>query len=307
MPSVLCVDQLTVRPVVSISSDGVPIIKRPRGVQVAQGQAATIRYTMLSQNGDPVDLSVCLLAGGSVKARLHETLLCSPPDFVQVDCTIVNNTDSNPGFDGCVDLELPPEVVAFSGISKIEFALLDVDGNVIFTNNIYLIVNRGQWGAPGSLTNMAGPPSVAEIKLHLRDSDPADNLWLGIEEFDLAEIAACIERPILYWNESQPPINVAYTTATFPYRYYWLEGIIACLYKLAAKHYTRVHLPYQQQGGLMIDDKNKAKEYQAIAESSWNEFKDWVLRKKVEINAWGAVQGVGSAYFGIQWSNPGKS
>lgn len=307
MPSILCADQLTVRPVVSISVDGQPVLKRPRGVQVNQGQDATIRYTLLNQNGDPIDLSVCLLAGGSVKARIHETILAVPPDFVQVDCTIVNNTDPAPGQDGCVDLPLPADVVSFPGISKVEFALLDVNGNVIFTNWIYLIVNRGQWGPSGSLSTIGGPLTIAEIKLHLRDSDPADNLWLGIEEFDIAEIAACIERPISYWNESQPPIRVFYNTANFPYRYYWLEGTVGCLYKMAAKHYTRVHLPYQQQGGLMIDDKNKAKEYQAIAESSWNEYKDWVLRKKVEINAWGAVQGVGSPYFGIQWTNPGKS
>jgi hypothetical protein len=258
---------------------------------------------MLSQNGDPVDLSVCLLAGGSVKARIHETALCVPPDYVQVNCTIVNNTDNDPGKDGCVDCLLPSDIVACPGIFKIEFALLDVDDNVKFTNWIYLVINKGQWGAAGSLTQVGGSLTIPEVKLFLRDSDPADNLWLGVEEFDIAEIAACIALPIDYFNQSQPPLHQSWTTQNFPWRYFWLQATCAQLYKLAARHYTRVHLPYQQQGGLMIDDKNKAKEYWAMYEHDWNEWKDWTLHKKVELNAWGAVQGVGSPYFGIQWDN----
>lgn len=303
MPQVVCADQLFVRPVVSVDVRGKPITKRVRAVQVSQGQAATIRYTMLSQNGDPVDLSACLLAGATVVARMHETMLCSPPDFVEIDCEVVNP----PGTDGCIQVEMTEEVVAYPGISSVEFALLDVEQKVIFTNAIYLIVNRGQFGPAGSLSNVGGPPTIAEIKLHLRDSDPNDNLWLGIEEFDLAEIAACIETPIAYFNEARPPLNQQWNTSNFPWRYHWLSGIIACLYKLAAKHYARVHLPYQQQGGLMIDDKNKAQEYSAIANEAWNEYKDWVLRTKVGINAMGAIQTVGSPYMGIQWTNPGRS
>lgn len=306
MPPVICVDQLKVRPAVSISTDGQPVIKRPRGVQINVGQIATIRYTMLSQNGDPVDLSACLLAGGQVKARVHETVLCDPPATIELPCTIVD-LGPPPGANGCVDLLLTAEIVCNPGIARVEFAQLDVDGNVIFTNQIYLFINRGQWSQAGLATGAMGPPSIAEIKLHIWDNDPADNLWLGVEEFDIAQIAACVERPVNYWNESQPPIRVYYNTSNFPFRYFWLEAIISCLYKMAAMHYTRVHLPYQQQGGLMIDDKNKAKEYMAIAEAKWNEFKDFVLRKKVEINAWGAVGTVGSPYFGIQWTNPGKS
>lgn len=307
MSDILCANQLTVRPVVSINVEGQPILKRPRGVQVNQGQAATIRYTMLNQNGDPVDLSVCLLAAGTVEARIHETRLIEPPGYVQVLCTIVNDQQPNPGADGCVDVQLPDCVVAHPGVLRVEFAMLDVNENIIFTNWIYLVVNRGLWGPDNSLLQQGGPPSVAEIKLFLRDSDATDNLWLGIEEFDIAEIAACIQLPIDYFNESQPPLHQKWSTRNFPWRYFWLQGICAQLYKLAARHYNRVHLPYQQQGGLMVDDKNKAKEYHAMYQEDWTEFKDWVLRKKVEINAWGAVNAVGSDYMGIQWSNPGRS
>jgi len=307
MPSILCADQLTVRPSVSINVEGEPLLKRLRAVQLNQGQDGTIRYTLLNQNGDPVDLGPCLLAGGSVKARIHETMLVNPPGYIQVDCTIVNNSDTDPGSDGCVDCDLPADVVACPGIFRVEFALLDADANVIFTNWIYLIVNRGQWGPPNAAWQIGGPPSIGEIKLFLRDSDAGDNLWLGIEEFGLAELAACIQLPINYFNESQPPLHQKWNTSNFPWRYYWLQGITAQLYKLAARHYTRVHLPYQQQGGLMVDDKNKAQEYLALYKDDWNEFKDWVLRKKVEINAWGAVQSVGSDYMGIQWTNPGRS
>jgi hypothetical protein len=300
-PPVLCTDQLMTRPKVSINVNAEPIIKRPRGVQISVGQIATVRHTMVDQNGDPVNLAPCILGGGSVRARVHDTMLCDPPCPTEILCVVVNPTDPAPGEKGCVDVTLTPELVKKPGVSQIEFAMLDPLDNVIFTNIIYLFINRGQWSPDGLAAGASGPPSIAEIKIHMWDSDPADNLWLGIEEFDIAQIAACTERAVMYWNESQPPIRVYYNTMNFPYRYYWLEAITSCLYRMAAMHYTRTHLPYQQQGGLMIDDKNKAKEYMAIADARWTEFKDFVLRKKVEINAWGAVQMVGSPYYSIQW------
>jgi hypothetical protein len=189
---------------------------------------------------------------------------------------------------------LSADSVAYPGISRADAGIFDSGGALVFTNTFYLVVNRSQFT---SSVLEQGPLSLAEIRLHLRDSGPEDNLWLGVEEFDMAEIAACIERPIRYWNEAPPPIGLYYSTASFPYRYNWLNATISGLYSLAAAHYRRVHLPVQA-GGVQVDDKNKSAEYQAIADKLWSEYKDWVKLRKVQLNCEAAVQTMGSPYSG---------
>jgi hypothetical protein len=286
-PGVNCVDQPVKSPATTLV-DGVAVAAKVQAVEVVQGQEATIVWTMKSTAGDAVDLTMC--SDASVVVRIREALSM--------------NSNSNPPVEiaggiltpesGTVNFQLTSTAVAYPGISNAEIGIIDTSGKLVFSNSFYLVVNRGQFGPE---VRMQGPPTVAEVRLHLRDSDPADNLWLGVTEFDLAEIAACIERPIHYFNESQPPIKITYTTASFPSRYFYLEAIIACLYQLASLHYSRTHLAYQQQGGLMVDDKNKAAEYAAIGKEKWNSYVDWVLRRKVQINAMAAISSVGSPYY----------
>lgn len=294
-PPVLCIDQLTVQPQVPVNVDGQPIRTRLQAVTVKQGQLATVRYVMKDATGDPVDLSACISSGGTLAVRLRESMNISGAySSTQLEVTLVNP----PGTDGLVQFTLTSDLVAGAGITRAEVAMLNSASEVIFTNEFFILVERGQWGP---LQSAGGPLTLQEIRLHLRDSAPEDNLWLGIEEFSMGEIVACIERPVMYWNEARPPIRYRFNTATFPYRYWWLEGTVGCLYQMASLHYTRVHLPYQQHGGLMIDDKNKAKEYAEIGKMRWEEYKDWVMKIKVQINAMGAIQGVGSPYYGTLW------
>jgi hypothetical protein len=191
-------------------------------------------------------------------------------------------------------------VLAMPGISFMDFGAFDVAGNLVFTDQGYLIVNRSRWGATSS---DMGPPSIAEIRLHIRDSDPTDALWRGVIEFDAAEMAACIERPIRYFNEALPPLStVKYNTANFPFRHNWLNGIVACLYEMAEISYMRVHLPYQA-GGLSVDDKNKFREYGAKAREKWEDFKQWTAAMKRSMNAQNAIQSSFSPYSGDFWLN----
>lgn len=290
--SVSCLTQTTSTPEITIVS-GSPSLARRRAIEVVQGQANNINFTIHNLKGDPIDLSLC--DDIHVELRIREVLSM--------------NSTSNPGVTiagnildattGLVEAQLTDEVVAMPGISLAEFGVLNEDDQLLFSNQFYLVVNRGQFAS--EVVNQ-GPPSVAEIRLHLRDSDPADNLWLGLTEFDLAEIAACIERPILYWNEAPPPIRRRYNTSNFPFRYHWLEGIVACLYQLAAAHYRRVHLPHSS-AGLSIDDKNKSQEYEEIGRRRWDEYKSWVQWKKVQFNAVAAMQITGSPYnAGYGWT-----
>lgn len=293
-----CPDQLIVTPAITCV-EGQPNLRKMQAVSVVTGQLATIQYTMRSQNGDPVDLSLCMAAGSTIVLKIREAIMMdsnSNPG-VTIICSIVNLITN--GADGVVQATLTSDVVAYPGISRCEFGVLDINGNLIFSNEMFLIVNRGQFA---NQVSRLGPPTLPEIRLHLRDSDPTDNLWLAVTEFDMAEIAACIERPIHYFNEAPPPINQKFNTANFPGRYFYLEAIVGCLYQMATLHYARVHLPYQQQQGLTVDDKNKMEQYDAVGKQRWEEWKNWVRHKKIQLNAAAAFRTFGSPYWGTSWS-----
>jgi hypothetical protein len=260
--------------------EGKPSWKRLKSVECKTGNPITINWTMLDKNGDPVNFSD--ITNATAKAKIRETLSINPTNpGIEIICNIIDATT------GRVDIPLNQDVVRYPGVSVVEVAIFNQTGEIVFSNEFWLVINRSQW----SSDVVSGPPTIAEIRLHLRDSSPEDNLWRDIEEFDLAEIAACISRPVMYWNESPPPIDLIYNTSNFPFRYNWLNGITACLYQLAARWYRRVHLPYSA-GGVSIDDKNKSQEYELIGQKLWEEYKIWVLHKKVQINAdsaWGSV------------------
>lgn len=283
-----CATQIVTAPVVT-QVEGVPSLAKMQAVECVQGQNRVIEYTMRSQYGDPVDLSTCV--GATVIIRIREVTQMDSQNNPGVEIVgAISNANA-----GLITFTLTSVVVAFPGISLSEAAILNTNGDLIFSNTFWLIVNRGQFAAQ-TINN--GPPTMAEIRLQMRDNDPADNLWLGTTEWDTAEIAACIALPIMYFNESQPPINQQFSTSNFPFRWHYLEAIIGHLYRIAALSYVRTHLSYQQQGGLQVDDRNKAPEYDKIAEQRLSNWKDFVLRKKVMYNALGAIQTLRSPYSG---------
>lgn len=272
--------------------EGTPNYAKPMAFTIQQGQQAVLEWTMRDPSGCPVDLTTC---GGPVTFYLREALSLGDPSSrgVVIPCNPVDLAN------GVVDVSLTADAVAYPGISLGQFAASDSDGQLIFSNDCWLIVNRALSVPAGQQTH-AGPPTLAEIRLHMRDSSPVDNLWLGVNEFDNVEIASCIVRPIDYFNETPPPLDFSFNTSNFPWRYNWLNGIIACLYELASLHYSRVHLPYSA-GGTQVDDKNKAQEYAQVAQRKWEDFKQWVLQKKVQINAQGAYMTTGSLYDWRSW------
>jgi hypothetical protein len=98
----------------------------------------------------------------------------------------------------------------------------------------------------------------------MRDNGPADNSLLDDVEFDAAEITQAVLRPIMYWNETPPPIQPLLTTKTFPFREMWMVGIQSYLFDMVSSHYRRNQLAYNA-GGLSIDDKNKEQQTENFA------------------------------------------
>jgi hypothetical protein len=285
--------QLTIVPTLT-QVEGSSVPAKIQGIQVVQGQLATVSWTMKDRNGDPVDLTN--VSGGTVNLIIRESMSLDG----QVDAgtllvgSIVNATA------GQVQATLTADVTYAPGISVAEFGIF-LNNALVFTNWFYLIVEPSQSGfLLGERLTMQGPPSMAEIRLHLRDVDPGGNLWMGTYEWDLAEIAACIVRPIQQFNEAPPPITRTYTTATFPWRHNWLNAICGNLMRISADWYRRVHLPYQG-GGLAIDDKNKFQQYDARGKELQDEWKTWTQWKRVQLNADEAYQTMGSSYSNFGW------
>lgn len=281
-----CAQQDVVTAPVS-KTNGVPVLTRTRAVSVNQGQCASIDWQMIDPQGRPVDLRPCGFGGNTppeafkVVFRLKEQLALGnnrPP--LQADAEIFDAEA------GQVRVELSKGMTAYPGIYYGEMALIDAAAEsannpcVVFSNTFSVIVNRSTFGPQGQ---NGGPPSIAEIRLHLRDSSPAESYLLEHVMFDDAEIALAITRPVMYWNEVPPPLDVTYNTQNFPFRYHWLEGICANLFMMVAEQYRRNQLSYSA-AGMSVDDQNKEGSYERAGQARWQAYREWVRATKASIN-----------------------
>jgi hypothetical protein len=282
-----CADQPTKRPVTTAVFD-VPAPEKMKSVRAREGQNPVVEWTMTDAAGAAINLATCL-QGGEVKAvmRLREaTAGC--------DVYIVDAESFDPAA-GAVTAEIDTDRLGGPGIYLAEIAVMDGagdDARPVFSNQFQLILERSLFGAGRA---DQGPPTHAEIRLHLRDSSPGENLLLDAVSFDDAELAACISRAVDYWNQALPPLEYDYTTHNFPFRYMWLDGICAGLFSLAAEWYSKNDLQYQA-GGVAVNDMNKGPYYAKLSQQKWQEFKQAVQQRKIAANIEAGYGGVGSEY-----------
>jgi hypothetical protein len=136
----------------------------------------------------------------------------------------------------------------------------------------------------------SGYLSEMDIRIWLRDHDPAANLLIDDFEFGQEEIRTASTLAVDAWNE-EPPSILGYELYDFPYRYALLRGTAANLLFIAANAYRRNKLQYSVPGGA-INDQDKDKEYDAAGDRLWKAYMDWVRRKKRSINierGWGTI------------------
>lgn len=304
--------------------NGRQVLAKMQSVVAASGQKAIIDWTFRDRNGDPLDLTTLGLPPGNpigtfggagdtdssssalvdfptpeedapayILLRLQESIVLSgQQERWEAEATVVDAPT------GRISVEVPANALKLPGILVGEFAILNSSDEVLITNRFWFIVERSLFGEdPGQIL---GPPSLAEIRLHLRDNGPEDNLLLDTVDFDMSEIAASIMRPLHYFNEALPPLSKNYDTTNFPYRWHWLEAICANLFSLAAEHYRRNFLPYSA-GGVNLDDKNKYNQYMQASQLREQNWKEWVLRKKAQLNAEGAFSSFESSYSDTWW------
>ena len=289
--------------------DGCPVLPRLQCHEVQMGQDARLLWNFKNPQGLAVSLPDCVGAvlpnmpfdsvgtpGCGVTLRMRELTGIDPGQdpIYEIPVTVVNLAS------GLVRANaLPSEIVRSAGVYLEEWAVFSITGQMLFSNQCCTFVRRGLFGvSSGADGYNAGPPTLEEIRLSLRDSSAADNTLLDSVEFDSAEIAQAVLRPIQYWNETPPPLRPLLTTRTFPFKEMWLLGIQSYLFDIAANHYRRNQLAYSA-GGMSVDDKNKEQQYRAASNNMLQQFREMLRAKKIEINI-GLFSGVSSSpYSGL--------
>jgi len=140
------------------------------------------------------------------------------------------------------------------------------------------------------LTSTPYPLSIAEVRLALRDECPAANFLLDDYEYTDKEIFYAIKKAVDYWNETPPDLG-AHSYVTFPYRYHWTLAVIGLLLKQVSRYKLRNWLPYQG-GNVSVNDASNWKYYHELGKEYWDDYREFVLHKKVELNAMGGFGGM---------------
>jgi hypothetical protein len=267
------------------------VLKTDHGVQVT--------WHMLDMDGNNVNLTNCGFGSSSISEAPSSSSVTPDGPSIYFKMGLADNgTSVISKYGSVLDAEvgkvavtLTPDEVSSPGIYFGEFAVINASEQIQFSNRFFVIVSASLFSG-GSLV---GPPSIAEIRLFLRDNGANDNELLDHVDFDDAEIAMAALMCIQYWNEVDPPLDTVYTSENFPFRHHWLLGICGNLYYIAAEHYLRNK--YQHQGqGASYDDKNKDREYMAKGKMLTDEWKMFVRQKKTNLNQMGWFGHLGSTY-----------
>ena len=281
--------------------DGCPILRRTKAFVIQEGVVATLEFVFRDPRGLPVDLtpvnrisqsstssqSAAEDAGDTVLLRLREIMGNSSSKTWQVEGTIVDAAN------GVVRAALPTDFTGSSGIYTAGWAFVR-NYQTKLINTALISVEPTLYGSEHS-----GPPTLNELRMHMWDSDPNENVLLDDVEFGDEQIIEAITKPVEYFNEATPRLSVIYNTKNFPWHSQWVDAIIAHLLSFAAAYYRRNRLQ-GSAGGINVDDLNKEREYTAASKADWDAYKTFVLIKKTELNMadgcadWGSVYGTES-------------
>ena len=272
------------------SHNGCPVLGKTRHVSISEGQTATVSWPLRDRKGNTISLGACVTSSSSSLSGDDSKILVRIADAI-CPSTIYQVVGSVSDFsDGIVTFEIPDGVAEVAGIYQMEIGVIDANGKMISSEKGYISVERGLFG---DITNLTGPPTIEEIRLQLRDT-LLENDLIGDVEFQDVEIINSILRPIREWNETPPEVSDL-NASNFPWHYNWVNAVIGNLLFTAAHWYERNNLP-SQHGGVTVNDRAKANPYLAIAQQLRGEWKEFVIRKKIEINIDLGMTDFGSDY-----------
>lgn len=240
-------------------------------------QSQQLEFVLQNDKGLPYDLS------GLEEISLSGTLSESVAGFDSVPLTVIVDDAAK----GILKITLPGlNAGVYRGV-----VTLSSNNSVVIENSFLIYVSQ-------VIGKQTGPPSLLEVRLQMRDSSPNDNYLLDGVSFTDEEIALAAIRPVQYFNEVSPALPFYFTTNNFPWRYHWIEGMIAQLYMIAAEHFRKNNLNYSA-GGLSVADMDKERNYTAAYQEKWGMFMQFVRNKKGEINmaqGWSTVPGIYSFF-----------
>lgn len=266
-------------------------LSKMRSVVVNQSTTPTVSWTMVDDNGDAIDITAYDSSDYEVVLAARHTM------GTQSEDTYYSTGSISSAVAGLVTAQVPADVMLKPGIYVAEIAVRSTDGDetIHLINRFWLVIDRSLFGK----TDQTGPPTIAEIRLHLRDF-PEGNFLLDEYEFDPAEIAASISRCVMYFNEAAPPIQKKFNTTNFPFRYHWMEGIVAELFLTAAHQYRRNSIK-TSAAGLATADLDKEKEYLQAHLMHKQAWLDFVKTKKCNLNMQEGFGSLGSPYSMWHW------
>lgn len=263
---------------------GCPVRMKTRTAIMSTGQLATVQWELRDSDGKAIDLTACLVGddAGTVVVKFQDVLGCCNHSVYTVDGDVLDEEA------GIVTFTPPAEVRNQPGLWRINIALKNSDGEVLFVQEGWLSVEQGLF-SDYSKANCSGPPTLGEIRIQLRDIWVENSLNSEVE-FSDAEIMHSIVQPVRYWNEVPPDVG-RFTTANFPYKHNWLMAIVANLLLVSAQWYMR-NKAQISAGGAGINDLDKDQPYAVLALRLREEYKAFVRDRKIANNmamGWGSM------------------
>lgn len=140
---------------------------------------------------------------------------------------------------------------------------------------------------------MADFDMVEEVRMLLQERDASDNPSLGDLDFEDEQIEWALDRAVAYWNES-PPIMASqvYTDASdFPYIYNLSTGAAGELLVSTGLRLKRNQIPVKGEG-VSYDLRARADVYLAAGAEMRATWRNWVAKRKADLNASSYVGGV---------------
>ena len=195
--------------------------------------------------------------------------------YLEKECTITDAAE------GMISLKFGKTDTPYSGVWWAGFHLIDSSDTPIAQYDIYLYIEKSLTSANRTNNTI----TIPDVRMALLDRCAADNVLLDDVEFSDSEISFAIRRPVDEWNERPPRISTyQYTTATFPYRYYWTEAACGELLKMSGRNLIRNKLNYKA-GGVSVDDKSRAPIYMQLGEQIHQQYLEWMMHEKARLNA----------------------
>lgn len=278
----LIADQVVVRPSQG-QLDGCELKTASRVVIIAAGHNAVIEWDMRGSAGEALDItSLTVPCGDLTTGRVVLRILDAFDDSLCTLATVDPVTIVDPGT-ATLRAVLPDSIRLRPSLYILEWTAYDCTGKALWIETGLLSVERSLAASVIQLFSGQGPITLMEIRTQMRDI-PFVNPLLNDVEYDDNELIHSIKQPVMYWNEI-PPAVAWFTAHDFPFRHHWLKAICANLLRIAAEWYRRNKFLTVAGGVQQGTEKDKDQPYLIAAVELDKEWKLFVERKKIEINA----------------------